>query len=102
MDTFRKAALILRPKIKSLKAPQPVRLKAGNVGIVKIVGESLQSPVQLLRRVEELRAPQRSARFMRAAYQKPGFVLDIPPVAHIRCLHVGNLLYNGSLLPGRL
>nr|XP_014086969.1 uncharacterized protein LOC106615318 [Bactrocera oleae] len=100
MDTFRKAALILRPKIKSLKAPQPVRLKAGNVGIVKIVGESLQSPVQLLRRVEELRAPQRSARFMRAAYQKPGFVLDIPPVARIRRLHVGNLLYNGSLLPG--
>uniref|UniRef100_A0A0K8VMB4 Uncharacterized protein n=1 Tax=Bactrocera latifrons TaxID=174628 RepID=A0A0K8VMB4_BACLA len=100
MDTFRKAALILRPKIKTLKAPHPVRLQAGNVGIIKIVAESLQSPLQLLRRVEELRAPQRSARFMRAVHQKPGFVLDIPPVARIRRLHVGNLLYNGSLLPG--
>ncbi|XP_011191954.1 uncharacterized protein LOC105218217 [Zeugodacus cucurbitae] len=100
MDTFRKAALILRPKIKTLKAPHPVRLHAGNIGIVKIVGASLQSPVQLLRRVAELRAPQRSARFMRATYQKPAFVLDMPRVARIRRLHVGNLVYNGSLLPG--
>lgn len=102
MDVFHKAATILRPKLQRFNASNPVRLHAGNIGIVRILGETLQSPVQLLKRVEALRLPQRNTRSTRQAFQSSAFVLDVPRVAKIRHLTVGNLLYNGSLLPGRL
>ncbi|XP_054742436.1 uncharacterized protein LOC129247352 isoform X1 [Anastrepha obliqua] len=100
MDVFRKAAAILRPKLQVLNASNAVRLHTGNIGIVRILGETLQSPVQLLKRVLTLGETHQINRFPRAILEKSGSVLEMPKVAKVRRLHVDSLLYNGSLLPG--
>ncbi|XP_067624092.1 uncharacterized protein fs(1)M3 [Eurosta solidaginis] len=100
MDTFRNVAAIMRPKIHELNSTNPICLNAGNVGIVRISGRVLQSPIQLMERIRELRAPQRSARITRRVGQTRGFILTVPRVAKIQHLQVGNLLYNGTLLGG--
>lgn len=101
MDVFQKITDFFAPKLKSIRLRNPVTLRAGNIGIVKILDKNLRSPMQLLQRVKDLSKRYRGDRAKRELGILPHNVTESQR-NHLRVkqLKVGNLLYKHSIIEG--
>ncbi|XP_065356106.1 uncharacterized protein fs(1)M3 [Calliphora vicina] len=101
MDVLRKVSHIIRPKLKDLDVIEPLTLQSGNVGIIKIVGDSLRSPQQVLQKIENLRQTYQPQRSKRSDNQGPfNITLEITNRVKVQRMKVKNLIYQGDVIEG--
>ncbi|XP_023294631.2 uncharacterized protein LOC111677697 [Lucilia cuprina] len=101
MDVLRKVSHIIRPKLKDLEVTERIILHAGNVGIIKVVGEYLRSPQQVLQKVASLRQTYLPQRSKRSDNQGPfNITLEISNRVKVHRMKVKNLIYSGNVIEG--
>ncbi|XP_055918674.1 uncharacterized protein LOC129950781 [Eupeodes corollae] len=76
----------------------PIRISSGHIGIVKLVGSKLRSPVQIRQRLEAISKGSRKTRFSRGFvdYFNKTSTLNLK----VKTLQVGNLILENDLIPG--
>ncbi|XP_055852983.1 uncharacterized protein LOC129916827 [Episyrphus balteatus] len=88
----------IQSESSSVAYQNPIRIYSGNIGIVKIVGSKLRSPVQIRQRLQAISSGERRTRFSR------GFVDDFNKTStlnlKVKSLQVGNLILENDLIPG--
>ncbi|KAH8409108.1 hypothetical protein KR009_007606 [Drosophila setifemur] len=101
LETLRKLLSSLQQR-SGIRLEQPLHLQeGGHIELLQLEGKHLRTPTQLKQRLEELRQrfgqalPRRITRSFGAGNDS-----DVPERLKVRRLKVGNLIYQGQLLPG--
>lgn len=103
MDIFRQVSHVLMPKMKDLEVKEQIVIHAGNVGIVKIVGEYLRSPLQVLQKISTIRQTFLPQRSKRSDNQVPfNMSLEITNRVKVNKMKVKNLIYQGDFIEGKI